>query len=345
MFPGSSRHLSEKTEVADQTALGRLAEMGSGFPNLQGARAYTEASLEAKRRELGTLDNGPDCAVIMFGSWGRGELSGGSDDDWALLVDGPLQEGIDERVSALGNRLGDDERKPGTQGVFGGPVLGDDLIRNIGLEEDRNQNLTRRILLVLESVAITNLELHRRVRDHVLDVYLDQSIKDFRPPRFFLNDLVRYWRTVCVDFVGKERREPDGEKWAIRNAKLRTSRKMLFASGLLPVLLASRFNRAQIRGYLREQFSALPSDRVAEAFLDFGAVDAGLRTFRAYDRWLGILSDAELRLELEALPREDAPNSRLFRDVTRLAEELEGGLLTLLFDTELYPQVRDFGIF
>ena len=106
---------------------------------------------------------------------------------------------------------------------------------------------------------------------------------------------------MCVDFVGKERREPDGEKWAIRNAKLRTSRKMLFASGLLPVLLASRYSRAQIRGYLREQFSLLPGDRVAEAFLEFGAIDAGLRTFRAYDRWLGILADSDLRSHLEAL--------------------------------------------
>jgi len=331
--------------VVEQTALNRLAEMGSGFPNLLRARAYTEASLESKRRELASLGEDPDFAVIMFGSWGRGELSSGSDDDWALLVDGPPGEGVEERISGLEGSLGHAERKPGAQGVFGGPVFCDDLIGNIGLDEDRNQNLTRRILLVLESVAITNPELHGTVRDRVLEVYLDQSIKDFRPPRFFLNDVVRYWRTMCVDFVGKERREPEGEKWAIRNAKLRTSRKMLFASGLLPVLLAARFNRAQIRGYLREQFSLLPSDRIAEAFLEFGAIDAGLRTFRAYDRWLGMLADADLRAELEALPREDAQGSRVFRDVTRLAEELEAGLLTLLFDTDLYLQVRDFGIF
>ena len=148
-----------------------------------------------------------------------------------------------------------------------------------------------------------------------------------------------------MDFVGKERQQPDAEKWGIRNAKLRTSRKMLFASGLLPVLLAHRYNREQIRGYLRDQFALLPCDRVAEAFLDYGAIDAGLRTLGAYDRWLGMLSDTELRSALEALPRDRAPSSALFRDVTRLAEELEGGLLTLLFDTDLARQVRDFGIF
>ena len=78
---------------------------------------------------------------------------------------------------------------------------------------------------------------------------------------------------------------------------------------------------------------------------EMGSGFPGLRTFRAYDRWLGILADPDLRAELEALPREEAHDSRLFRDVTRLAEELEGGLLTLLFDTDLFLQVRDFGIF
>jgi hypothetical protein len=110
-------------------------------------------------------------------------------------------------------------------------------------------------------------------------------------------------------------------------------------------LLAHRYNRQQMPGFLREQFELLATDRVAAAFLDFGAIDAALRTFNAYDRWLGILSAEESRAELQALSREKAQASALFRDVTRLAEEIEQGLLTLLFDTDLYLQVRDFGVF
>lgn len=319
--------------------------MGSGFPNLLAARTYTEVSLEEKGRQLDTLGGDSDAAIVMFGSWARGELSGGSDDDWALLLNGPDREEVVPTLAELEEKLGGAGRKPGAQGVFGTKISCDGLVGNIGLEEDRNRNLTHRILLVIESVALSNPEVHAACRDRVLEVYLDQSIKDFRPPRFLLNDLVRYWRTMCVDFVGKELKDPDTRKWGIRNAKLRTSRKMLFASGLLPVLLSHRFNRKQIRAYLREQFGLLPTDRIAAAFLEYGAIDAGLRTLGAYDRWLGMLADAETRDELEALPREQAQASALFRDVTRLAEELEGGLLTLLFDTDLARQVRDFGIF
>jgi predicted nucleic acid-binding protein len=49
-------------------------------------------------------------------------------------------------------------------------------------------------LLMLESVPVTGALPYRAVRE-VLDRYLDQSVKAYRPPRFFLNDIVRYWRT------------------------------------------------------------------------------------------------------------------------------------------------------
>jgi hypothetical protein len=98
---------------------------------------------------------------------------------------------------------------------------------------------------------------------------------------------VRYWRTICVDSVGKQRQ--DNVKWGTRNAKLRTSRKILFAGGLLPILQCFELNIDETREFLIDQLSAPPTDRLAYAFLRWGIPDAGARFLEAYDSWVGML--------------------------------------------------------
>jgi hypothetical protein len=322
---------------------GSLERLGGDLGNLLAARARTRAEVAARRDALAGVAIDPQASVVLFGSWGRQELTAGSDDDWALLVDGAARPGVEPAPEALAAILGSGDRRPGRTGVFGDRVFCADLLGRVGLDADSNTNLTRRMLLMLESQPVAGDAVHRRCWERVLDGYLDDADKPHRPPRFFLNDLIRYWRTICVDFVGKERE--GGEKWAIRNAKLRTSRKVLFAAGLVPLLRCHRFNRAQRREFLAAQLAAPATDRLADAFLAYGARDAGARALSAYDRWLGVLDDERRRGELESLTKETAPASALFRDVRRQAAELERGLLVLLFDTELLPHVREHGIF
>jgi hypothetical protein len=322
---------------------GALERLGADLPNLVSARARTREAVAARRAALAALPLDADASVVLFGSWGRGELTRRSDDDWALLVDGAersVEPDPQQLAAALG---GDGARGPGRSGVFGGRIFCDDLLSRIGLDADSNTNLTRRMLLMLESQPVAGDEVHRRCWERVLDGYLEDADRPFRPPRFFLNDLIRYWRTICVDFVGKERE--GGEKWGIRNAKLRTSRKVLFAAGLVPLLQTHRFNREERRAYLADQLAAPATDRLAAAFLDCDARDAGVRALSAYDRWLGVLDDPVRRAELESLSKETAHTSPVFRDVRRHATELHRGLLVLLFDTPLLPHVREHGIF
>ena len=322
---------------------GALERLGAELPDLLAARARTREAVAARRAALGALPLDPGASVVLFGSWGRGELTRRSDDDWALLVDG-AERAVEPDPAALRAALGGEgARGPGRSGVFGGRIFCDDLLSRIGLDADSNANLTRRMLLMLESQPVAGDAVHRRCWERVLDGYLVDADRPYRPPRFFLNDLIRYWRTICVDFVGKERE--GGEKWGIRNAKLRTSRKVLFAAGLVPLLQTHRFGRAERRDYLAAQLAAPATDRLAAAFLDCDARDAGVRALSAYDRWLGVLDDPERRAELESLAKETAHESAVFRDVRRHATELHRGLLVLLFDTPLLPHVREHGIF
>jgi hypothetical protein len=157
--------------------------------------------------------------------------------------------------------------------------------------------------------------------------------------------VIRYWRTIGVDFESKMR-DRKGEGWGLRNAKLRLSRKALFAGGLLPVLECYRHPSEAMLDYLDERMSVPSLDRIADAFADHGAVDPGVRTLRAYDEFLAILDDHVKRSELAALGPDDARESPLFTRIAELGKEFEAGLLSLLFDDpELRRRVREYVVF
>lgn len=316
------------------------ARSPDGFPHLLAARERTARELAAARERFAAVALDDDASVALFGSWGRAELTPGSDDDWLIVVAGERRDEVRPATAEVGALLG---REPGRQAIFGEVAFAADLAGRIGLDEDTNRNLTRRMLLLLESVAVAGADAHRAAREHVLDGYLRGEVKDHRPPRFFLNDVIRYWRTITVDFVGKQR-AGGGEKEALRNLKLRLNRKILFAGGLVPLLLCHRLRADAIRDELLRQFAMPATDRLAESFLEFD-VDAGVRALSAYDRWIGMLGDDEVRAELASLTREEGNRNRRFRAARRHSEDLQNGLLALLFETPLLPLVREYGIF
>ncbi len=327
--------------LAAGEALGELQrQTGAQFPHLTAARARTAAQLGARRASVSGIALPEGSALCLMGSWGRHEVVEGSDDDWLLL-------GEDEtvglsRTTEIAKALG---IQPGLEGVFGRAASWRHLIDRIGLDRDDNRNLTRRILLLLESQPLTGADVYDRVRRELIGGYVNEWVGDRTVPRFFLNDVVRYWRTICVDFAGKER-ERGGAGWGLRNAKLRNSRKVLFASGLLPLLLCESFGRADMARFLFEQFSAPATDRIAYAFLVAGAADSGARALGAYDQFLGIIGDPERREHLKGLRREDAKRSATFMDARRSGEQLQDALLALLFETPRFTQVaRAYSVF
>lgn len=324
-------------------------ETGGSFGALLAARELTAARIAQRRSLLEQVAVDPDATVVLMGSWGRRELTTHSDDDYMVLVRGERAPAPPRpTVGAVARAFAADPEgsaAPGREGIFEDVVHSADLVQRIGLDDDTNTNLTRRMLLMLESVAATNPEVLEETRRDVIDDYLRDSVKDFRPPRFLLNDLVRYWRTIGVDFVAKDRKRA-GEGWGLRNAKLRTSRKLLFASGLLPVLRCHELAAAEIPGFLADQLALPPTDRVAAAFLRYGALVEGAAVFGAYDRFLQLIGDANVREELRALDgRAAADASPAFREVTKLGAAIERGLLSLLFGEGLRQTTQDYAIF
>jgi len=270
--------------------------------------------------------------------------------DWTLLVDGIADASVQQRFLDIKNSLSDtnfDElglKKPGTEGTFGALAFSQPIMHFIGGEEDSNSNTTRRVLLLLEAVPIG--ERHgafERVRNGILQRYLDEDRGLLREghiaknkrwvPLFLLNDFARYWRTMAVDFAYKQF-DRGNKGYALRSIKLGTSRKLLFASGLLacfwcdPAISRNEKqtpNKQSLIDSLGKFLSRTPLERLALFFLVHmkTSESESLRTtatslFGAYDAFLGLLNNQDKRLHLEQLKPADEENDPAFVDARKI---------------------------
>ncbi len=333
---------------------------------------YIHAAREATTRLHGILAEqvndltSEDTSIVLFGSVGRLEFTSGGDVDWTFLIDGQADLKHQNAALQVGMRI---ERaklnQPGREGVFGVLALSHDLLQYIGGQDDTNANLTRRILLLLESRPIGRRDAYDRVVRAVLNRYLSGDYGWIRGrtaygvPRFLHNDIVRYWRTVTVDFAYKQLTRSN-KGWALRSAKLRMSRKLTYAAGLLYCfsLAGEALNETEAADPSRLQKAierlwmlteSTPLDLLAEAFMKSQSLMAPARlAFDAYDRFLGLLDSVEDRRHLEALDPDTADHDARYRLVRELGLAFQQGLTTLFLDdvsTNFPALTKEYGVF
>ena len=341
------------------------------------AKSRREAkNTRAKLVEALARKTSSDLSVVVFGSLARDEFTDGSDVDWTLLVDGAadskhfdLAKEIRKVVAELGMK------QPGREGIFGAMTFSHDLIHLIGGEDDTNRNTTRRVLMLLESVALGHTEAHERVVTGALSRYLleertfARSSKPLHVPRFLLNDFARYWRTMAVDFAYKSRTRY-GEGDALRNFKLRMSRKLIFVSGLLSCfacelgLLAKTGGHATCPGREEECVDCLrafmrrkPLEVLAETALrlaeknpaksDMKILTAVTKAMTAYDDFLSILANPTKRKHLAELSQDAMETDPLWKNAKRISHEFRDGIDAFFFagDPNLAKLTREYGVF
>jgi hypothetical protein len=342
-------------------------KLGCSWPAIAKAIESTESELADLERLLLPSGGRPlaeNLSLVFFGSLARGESTSKSDLDWTLLINGEVDGQHFPMFQSIRKKLRDANKiEPGATGTFGGMAFSHELVHRIGGQDDTNKNLTLRMLLLLESTSIGDDEPRQMVIRAILKRYLaDDPHWTWKPdgklPRFLLNDVVRFWRTMAVDFADKFH-DQEGEEWALRNAKLRFSRKLILMTGMLACfswrLRGSKASSSssgdevqQAITYFESYFGRPPLEILADELLESKA-EAGLckKIFSAYDEFLKILDDPASRDELVKIPRASAEKSQVFQNMRTHNHEFRDGLLEWLYTprTQLCELVKQYALF
>jgi hypothetical protein len=115
------------------------------------------------------------------------------------------------------------------------------LIHELGSQTDDYKNFfTARLLLILESCPLYNDDLYDSALTQIVErYYIDFHDHDanFRPI-FLTNDIIRFWKTLTINYEHKRNRQPEDikNKSHIKNLKLKFSRKLTCFSFVLHIL-------------------------------------------------------------------------------------------------------------
>lgn len=216
---------------------------------LKNRRKIVNSRLGNLTKKLGKARNlaeGKAC-VYLIGSYGRGEASEYSDLDLFIVGDGTKEEraltNLDEIL--IKAELIEATRKNKIPEFSGdGEYLThytvDDLVDTLGTrDDDKTNTFTARLLLLLESRPLLEEKIYSNVISKVIDAYWE-DYEDHGSefvPAFLVNDILRLWRTFCVNYEAGTKNEsetPDQKaKRKLKNYKLKHSRLLTCYSVLM----------------------------------------------------------------------------------------------------------------
>jgi hypothetical protein len=144
-----------------------------------------------------------------------------------------------------------------------------DLVAKLGTSDDDSQNtFTARMLLLLESRPLVGEEVYRQALDDVIAPYwgdYEDHAEDF-VPSFLANDILRMWRTFCVNYEARTKRDPPVKKAKrkLKNYKLKHSRLLTCYFALAYLLDVHRANGTVSPADARTMASLTPTERLEQ---------------------------------------------------------------------------------
>ncbi|TBV12044.1 hypothetical protein DNK08_01490 [Stutzerimonas kirkiae] len=297
--------------------------------NIDKAAAFTATKLETLRNEISTLLSASPfneaMTIITTGSYGRAEATEESDLDWFIIFDRdqPVEvisdeiQGINEVITRHIDKV------TGDTGTFGKDAIVrfSEMQNNIGGNDDSNESLTRRLLFLLEGTWVYGEERFADYRRQLLEKYIKPDAPGEQMPRFLLNDIIRYYRTIATDFEFKtsERKKP----WGLRNIKLRFSRKLIYFSGIIVAAELKELGWQQKIEKGLALFEQFPLERIRALGADLAATPVILAT---YESFMARLAQPEVRQALEGVVKEQRLENPEYKELRKTSHEFSKAL-------------------
>ncbi|WP_292933981.1 nucleotidyltransferase domain-containing protein [Novosphingobium sp. PASSN1] len=225
---------------------------------------------------------GNRACVYATGSFGRLEAGPDSDLDLFIITDSRADDPEKSQLSAVdeikikSKIIETAEKNDLAKFDGGGRFLTSHLMESfvewLGSNEDDFRNtLTGRMLMLLESKPLVGSQVYEKTINLVICKYFRDynGHEETFTPAFLFNDIIRMWRTFCVNY---EFYRKDGDsRYKIKNLKLKFSRMLTCYSGIIYLLaIFARDGRVQPND-LKATIAISPTERLeAIAAVDFG---------------------------------------------------------------------------
>ena len=180
----------------------------------------------------------------------------------------------------------------------------DDLAKSVGTSDDDAANtLTARLLLMLEGAPLVGDDVYQEMIEDVVHAYWRdfEDHKNCFVPAFLANDILRLWRTFCVNYEARTLRDPPDKKakGKLKNYKLKYSRMLTCYSALLMLLYQYKTERT-VRPEMAVEIARLTPTRRLEWLLQQEEAQVAHAAIRQlldrYDKFLSVTNAPESEL-------------------------------------------------
>ena len=234
----------------------------TNHPKLSTRKEKTKRQYQRAKELFETLEQ-KSVSIYTVGSIGRDEIGEKSDLDLFFIAEDKISKLEEHKLFAESiafNKKLEFEDFSNDGEFLRVHAINRDMM-NIGNPKDDNDNFfTARMLLLLESKPLFNETLYNNCLEKLINIYF----RDFNEnqqfvPLFFLNDLLRFWRTLCLNYESAriELNKPARKK----NLNLKYSRMITIFGTVLYILTEEKLTTNKVV----EMCAYSPLERFARA--------------------------------------------------------------------------------